>query len=255
MGKADSRYIQNAEHFFDQVAAVWIAHAPEDKLRSLYDSLPTDDEKNLFLRVGAFYRYLVKEGSYLFKNDEWKREMSFIDDTYKYVALFALIEALEVSSQYLDFYEWIQREAETKAIIVDANLVKTLEPLYHDYKAKYGSTQAVVTFFSRLNAYDQKLIRERLRIHKKEASLRKLALILYDIRSKFVHEARFVLWFGSLTTIGYHNDNVLTSNLTISDLCTLFEHGFLRRFGWKENAQQSPPRVRLRSGGATAGKA
>jgi hypothetical protein len=243
MPKRDYRYLENEEHFFDQVADVWIIHfGAKAELRGLYDLLPSNDEKNLFLRVGAFYRYLVKEGSFRFEDNEWNRGMSFIDDTYKYVALFALVEALEVSSKHVDFFKWLQLEAPTKTICANAHLVKTLEPLYRDYKAKYGSIHAAVTFFSRLDAPDQSLIQERLQIHKKEMSIKKLAQMLYEIRSQFVHEAHFVLWFGLGTTVGYHHDDVLTSRLSISDLCTLFEHGFLKRFGWKVDTQQRPAR-------------
>jgi hypothetical protein len=245
MPKDDYRYLENEAYYLDQVADVWIAHvASRSELSTFYDSLPSDEEKNLFLRVGAFYRYLVKEGSFLFEVNEWNRGMSFIDDTYKYIALFALIEALEVPSKHLDFYQWLQREAPMHAMAPDSPLVKTLEPLYREYKAEYGSIHAAVTFFSRLDTRDQNFIQDRFTIQEKEASLKKLAQKLYDIRSEFVHKAQFVLWFGQGTTGGYDHDDVLTSSLSMDDLCTLFEHGFLKRFGWKKDTQQDKSSVR-----------
>jgi hypothetical protein len=241
MPKDDFRYLDDESHFLDQVGAVWGTHvSPEAKLRVLYDALPSDDEKNLFLRVGSFYRYLVKEGSFRFDVDEWNRTMPFIDGTYKYVALFALVEALEIPSKHLDFFQWLQRNHPSLTMPPDAGVVEALEPLYCDYKREYGSTHAAVTFFSRLDASDQTLIQQRLQIDNKELSLKKLAQILYDIRSQWVHQAKFVLWFSNGVTVGHHHDDVLTSSLSMSDLTILFEHGFLKRFGWTGVTQQAP---------------
>jgi hypothetical protein len=241
MPKDDFRYMDNEAHFLDQVAAVWGAHvSPEATLRALYDALPSDDEKNLFLRIGSSYRYLVKEGSFRFDVADWNQGMPFIDDTYKYVALFALIEALEIPATHLDFFQWLQSNHSNWTMPADAGMVEALEPLYCDYKREYGSTHAALTFFSRLDTSDQALIQERLQICNKDLSLKKLAQMLYDIRSQWVHQAKFVLWFSRGTTVGYHHDAVLTSSLSISDLTTLFEHGFLKRFGWTGVTQQAP---------------
>ena len=35
--------------------------------------------------------------------------MSYIDDTYKYISLFSLIEALDTPGTYIDFYQWLIR--------------------------------------------------------------------------------------------------------------------------------------------------
>lgn len=81
-------------------------------------------------------------------------------------------------------------------------------------------------------------IKENLEIRNKETPLRKLAQILYDMRSKFVHEAQFVLGFGAAITVGLHDGHVLVNKLTMNDLRLLFERGFLKRFGWKADTQQ-----------------
>lgn len=239
MPKPDYRYIQNDEHYFNEVLAVLKRHVPQEAvLRQLLDDLPSIEEKNLFLRVGAFYRYLVREGRFHFEKDILNRAMPYIDDTYKFIAIFALVEALEVPNEYKDFYQWLVQEPPISEIDPSLDLIKTLEPLYRKYKTEYGSGQAVVRFFSRLDDHDQQLIQSRLQIIGKIPSLKTLAQILYDMRSEFVHEARFVLGFGQHTTIGHHDNAIIVNDLTISDLCVLFERGFLRRFGWTGSTQQ-----------------
>jgi hypothetical protein len=246
MPKPDYRYIQNEKHFFNEVLAVWGRHVPQEAvLRRLFENLSSVEEKNLFLRVGAFYRYLVREGRFHFERDDLNNSMSFIDDTYKFIAIFALVEALEVANEHKDFYQWLEKETLVSEIDPNLGLIRTLEPLYAKYKTEYGSRQAAVHFFSRLDDQDQQFIQSRLQLRGKTPSVQKLARILYDMRSKFVHEAQFVLGFGHLPSIVSHDKDIITNKMTISDLCTLFERGFLKRFGWTGSTRQ-PDRTRLR---------
>lgn len=113
-----------------------------------------------------------------------------------------------------------------------------LSNMYQDYKSKYGSRKAAVRFFERLDLDDKALIENKLKVRGKNLSIKKLSQLLYDLRSKFVHEARFILGFGSSTTISNYKSSTLTNNLTMDDLRALFERGFLKRFGWTTNTQQ-----------------
>ncbi len=237
MRDSEYLYLKNAEHFLTEIAAVWTRHLQSDEaLRELFEAIATEEEKDLFLRIGAFYRYLIVEGSFRFAKKEWNDGMSYVDDTYKYVAIFSLIEALETPPDYKDFYQWIQSKKDT-ALPLNKKPMSVLDHMYQNYKACHGSIQAAVRFFERLDPDDQALIEKKLKVHGTSPSPKKLSQLLYDMRSKFVHEARFILGFCPVTTVGTHNGSVLTNELTMDDLRTLFEHGFLKRFGWKENTQ------------------
>lgn len=239
MSDNEYRYLKNAEHFLKEISVVWSRHFHSDKeLRQLFETIETDEEKDLFLRVGAFYKFLVIEGAFRFDKKEWNDGMSYVDDTYKYIAIFSLIEALETPPDYKDFYEWIQNKKDT-AIPLNKKPMGVLEQMYQDYKAYHGSIRAAVRFFDRLDSEDKDFIEENLKINGKSSSLKSLSQLLYDLRSKFVHEARFILGFGAAGSIGTHNGNVLTNYLSMDDLRRFFEHGFLKRFGWEGNTQQS----------------
>jgi len=232
------RYLKNANHFLNEIGLVWIRYFQSDEeLRKLFEAITSDEERDLFLRIGSFYRYLIVEGSFRFDKQEWNKGMSYVDDTYKYVAIFSLIEALETPANYKDFYQWIQSKKDA-VLPLNKKPMSALDDMYRDYKAHHGSIQAAVRFFERLDQEDQSLVEKKLKVQGTSPSLKKLSQLLYDLRSKFVHEARFILGFGPVTTVGTHNGNILTNELTMNDLRILFEHGFLKRFGWQGNTQQ-----------------
>ncbi len=237
MRNAEYRYLKNAEDFLNDISKVWSRHLQSDKaIRELFDAIATNEEKDLFLRIGAFYRYLVVEGSFQFAKKEWNDGMSYIDDTYKYVAIFSLIEALETAPVFKDFFQWVQGK-KTTPIPLNKSPMSVLSNMYQDYKSKYGSTKAAIRFFERLDLDDQALIENKLKVRGKNLSIKKLSQLLYDLRSKFVHEGRFILGFGSSTTISNYKSSTLTNKFTMDDLRSLFERGFLKRFGWTKNTQ------------------
>lgn len=239
MKDSEYRYLKYVEHHLKEIETVWGRHLESDEaLRKLFEAIATDEEKDLFLRIGTFYKYLIVEGSFHFPKKELNVGMSYVDETYKYVAIFSLIEALETRPDYQDFYKWIQAKKNT-AIPLNKKPMSVLDQMYKDYKAHYGSTQAAVKFFERLDRVDQTMIENKLKVHGTDSSLKKLAQFLYDMRSKFVHEAHFILSFGPITTAGIHNKSFISSKLTMGDLRMLFEHGFLKRFGWNGITQQS----------------
>ena len=238
MSDKEYRYLKNAEHFLNEIGEVWNRHFKSDKeLRQFFETIATDEDKDLFLRVGAFYRYLVIEGSFRFDKEDWNDGLSYIDDTYKYIAIFSLIEALETPPDYKDFYEWIQSKKDT-AIPLNKKPMAILNQMYQDYKAHHGSNRAAVRFFDRLDSEDKAFIANKLKINGESSPLKRLSQLLYDLRSKFAHEARFILGFGSVVSVGTYNGNILTNNLSIDDLRRFFEYGFLKRFGWKGTTQQ-----------------
>jgi hypothetical protein len=234
MDRSELRYLKNAEFYLGNVFAVWgrYFHSSEDDFRSFFENISSDKDKDLFLRVGSFYRFLVAEGRFLFEQKEWNDGMSYIDETYKYIAIFSFIEALESPKKYVDFFQWLQKENKEKRLSFDKAPMEVISQSYKAYKDDHGSINAAVRFFSRLDKGDQLLIKDKFKIYNydQERSIKEIAQVLYQIRSLFVHEAQLVKFFSGTLTVGRVKENIVMGDLSIQELKTLFERGFLERF-------------------------
>lgn len=86
MTKDVLRYLNNAKPYLKHVLAVWSKYfASEQEFRDFFAAISDERDKDLFLRVGSFYRFLVLEGHFHFEDEDWNRGMSYIDDSYKYM--------------------------------------------------------------------------------------------------------------------------------------------------------------------------
>lgn len=173
MDGSELRYLKNTEHYLENVLAVWGRYfESEGVFRRFFESISTDKDKDLFLHVGSFYRFLVVESHFLFGRKQWDDAMSYINDTYKYIAIFSFIEALDSPKEYADFYQWLQKEYKAKRLSFDRAPMKVISRSYEEYKKIHGATKAAVRFFSRLDQGCQFLIQDKLRIHDKESSIK-----------------------------------------------------------------------------------
>ena len=238
MTKPQLKYLKDSDAYLKHVISIWGKYFSSVRvLKEFFDKITTDQEKDLFLRVGSFYRFLVIEGKYQFKKSKWNSGMSYIDETYKYIALFSLIEALDSPGEYFDFYQWLHRNKKEIEANSEMKVFSVLDDSYKKYKSEHGATHAAVLFFSRLERDDQEFIQKSLKIRGKQRSLKQLAQFLYGIRSQFVHKACLVLNFGDKISVGRPKGKSIISNMSIKDLCNLFEHGFLKRFGYQGSTQ------------------
>ena len=229
------KYLKESEAYLKHVVSVWGKYfAAQRDLKIFFDKIDSDEEKDLFLRVGSFYRFLVVEGKYQFSRSIWNNGMSYIDDSYKYIAIFSLIEALDSPSKYIDFYQWLHRNKKDINLDIETPFLSKIDNAYKKYKSEYGATNAAIQFFSRLDKEDQLFIQNSLKIKGKQSSLKQLSQFLYNIRSQFVHQANLVLNFGGIISVGRQRKKNIVVNVSIKDMCWLFEHGFLKRFGHKE---------------------
>ena len=195
-------------------------------------SLPSDEAKDQFLRIASFYRYLVKDGSFKFIDPELNKYMSYIDDSYKYIAVFALIESIYESEKFVDFYTFIKTKRNKIEFPIESQ--SELDKIHERYKEVHGSIKMAIHFFDGLDELDKEKIKNCFAIAKEEKPIIALAKLMYQIRSEFVHRAKFVLSFGNNPSIGYIGKKVLINSLNIKDLMVLFEHGLLRHFGYKK---------------------
>ena len=225
---ADYRYVKN-EAAYLPIAESALAdrfNAGND-FHSFYAAIGTPERKNLFLRTTSFYYYLIKKGDWVVSAPDCDPVIDYFTNSYKTVGLFALIESLSDDS-HEDFHAWLTSDA--RAPIFPVASPKQLSDLHSEYKATFGSIRRCVTFFGRLPQDRQKELCGAVRMDRKPmASIKTLAEYLYDIRSKFVHQADLVLQMSGST---YHlgHKKLIHTQLTMPLLCAAFEEGLVAYF-------------------------
>jgi hypothetical protein len=186
------------------------------------DSIAADEEKSRFLKVASHYKFLVKDGRFSVPGYE---ETKYFDETYRFVALVALIEFVESSVSFKDFYAWLSKLA---AFPIQDQ--QALDALYEEYKGQFGVMHKMVSFFLRLDDPSKQQIESWIKVQGQPLAIDKLAKTLYDIRSKFVHEARLIVELSGMRTLSArHKAREIT--LPLEHLERIFERGVLLRFG------------------------
>lgn len=188
------------------------------------DSISADEEKGRFLKVASFYKFLVKDGRFSVPGYE---EAKDFDRTHRFVALVALIESVESNASYEEFHPWLRKSA---AFPIQDQ--QALDALSEQYKMEFGVRHKMVSFFLRLDDSSKQEIESWIKIEGQTLAIEKLARTLYDIRSKFVHEARIIVDLSGMRTFSArHKGREIT--LTLEQVQRIFERGVLLRFGYR----------------------
>jgi hypothetical protein len=210
------------------VAALALSNQFEsnEALDAFYEAIPKDEQKNMFLRASSTYYYMVKQGDWVVDARDCNPVIDYFTNTYKAVGLFAIIESLSDES-HQDFFQWLSEKAKEALPIADK---QTLAALHSQYKATYGSIRRCVAFFGRLSSSRQEELCRAVEINRKPIkNIKALSQYLYEIRSKFVHEADLVL---QLSGPMHHflPDKYVHTNLTLPTLFSAFEEGLVAYF-------------------------
>jgi hypothetical protein len=223
----DRRYVANSEAYLEVAYAALASRFPNRaSFDKFYTALPDDSRRNQFLRLASFYRYLVKKGDWHVHAEDSVPVVNYLTNSYKLVALFSLIESLS-DEPYVDFYSWLnQRDSATTFPIPDT---VTLTQLHEDYKESFGSIRRCVAFFRGLPLPRQNALCSAISIEGKPlSSIEEVAKFLYDLRSKFVHNAYLILEVSNHIVLSQRA--TVRTNLTLNDLLDLFEEGLLAWF-------------------------
>jgi hypothetical protein len=99
------RFIENEPFFLDYAWTVFQSWFHDRaSFQKKYDSIATSENKNEFLRLACYYLFFVKEGD--FSNPKYDvKELGFVDQTYKFIAVVALIESMYEEPEFIDFYQ------------------------------------------------------------------------------------------------------------------------------------------------------
>jgi len=227
----DLRYIQNQKKFLEySYIALEDNFGSREDFDSFFNSIESDEEKNLFLRSASFYLFIVKRGEWKLNISDVQESIDDLTNTFKYIALFSLIESLYSKDEYIDFYEYMMRHKNDLSLPIHKKLTAVLSETYEKYKSEFGTQRMALRFFESLDLEDIDLIKNRFTVRGSESPFKKLINILYKIRSKFVHQADLVVGFGRGASFGTVDKDKVLNKLSMEDLQNIFEHGLLKRF-------------------------
>lgn len=103
-------YLANKDAFMEySYLALQNLFASRNEFNSFFDAIKSDKQKNLFLKTASFYLFLVKHGDWIYDiQGVIDKRTDYLTDTYKYIAIFSLIESLN-SKRFIDFYDYLIR--------------------------------------------------------------------------------------------------------------------------------------------------
>ena len=221
------RYLRNEAAFKVDAFAVLKAHFQGRREFNHYYSAIPEAKLNEFLRVCVSYRYLAKHGDWKIKVRGYNPVIDYLTNSYKLVAIFSIIESLS-DLDYLDFYQWLTAKNRRQSFPIESR--KELDALYRDYKAEYGATRRCVAFFSGLPVEEQRQLCGSISVNKKPTvEIRKLAELLYNLRSSFVHKAEFAHELSGPILV-FTKAGVVESQLTVASILRAFELGIIEHF-------------------------
>jgi hypothetical protein len=226
--KKDLRYLRDKNKFLEfSYIALKEQFRSKNEFISFFNSIEGAEQQNLFLKTASFYLFLVKQGDWIVDINRSIPKVGYLTDTYKYIGLFSLIESLQ-TEKFIDFYSYlIRRKSKVQFPINDKN---KLENWYKKYKEEFGSITQAVSFFKGLSKKRQGYLTETLEVGDAKPSIENLSKYLYELRSKFVHEAELILNMSESTTIGSNGKKIVVCKISIKDLMTFFEEGLVNYF-------------------------
>ena len=107
---------------------------------------------------------------------------------------------------------------------------KELEQLHRDYKRECGSIQQSNKFFKSLSAKRKADLKKNLEVKNAKPTIENLSKYLYNLRSKFVHEAQLVVNMSGRTTVSRNGKNIVICKLSLKKLMEFFEEGLITYF-------------------------
>jgi hypothetical protein len=224
----DLRFLDAKDTFLERAYLALKNQFPSrDAFDAYFNAIRDDEQKNLFLKTASFYLFLVKCGDWVVNVPNSDKVIDYFTNTYKYVAIFSLIESLS-EEQFVDFYQFLTRlKSRVEFPIADR---ATLDEHYEKYKQEFGSIRRCISFFKALSPQRQRELLSRFEVTGSEPTIENLAKYLYEMRSKFVHEAALVLHMSDGMSIGMQGGKIIVCSLSIKDTMQFFEEGLIEFF-------------------------
>lgn len=136
----DMRYLNDKDKFVgfahDVFGKYFESRADFD---TFFQHIEGEAQKNRFLKLASFYKFLIRDGKYVVSEPEFPTYIDYLDETYKFIALFSLIEALYAEDEFEQFFSWLMRRRKEGIFPVEDH--RHLEKLHTQYKSVHGFTQ------------------------------------------------------------------------------------------------------------------
>ena len=233
----DQRYLFNKTVFLEySYQALRDRFTTKDDFLVFFEAIENDEKKNLFLKTASFYLFLVKNGDWHVDIAGSNKTIDYLTDTYKYIAVFSLIESLQ-DNEFTDFYTFLVRRKTNVTFPIKDK--QDLEHWYRKYKKEYGSIHQSVNFFKSLTSQKKADLVKNLEVKIVTATIENLSKYLYDVRSRFVHEAQLIVNMSGRTTVSGYRKKVVVCKLSLNKLMEFFEDGLLIYFE-KHNDRMQP---------------
>jgi len=224
---SSGRFVANEAEFKLDAFAVLKTHFAGKRAFDRYYAAISDEKIDEFLRVCASYRYLAKHGDWKIKVRGYNPVIDYLTNSYKLVAVFSLIESLS-PLKHLDFYQWLTAKNREPSFPIASK--GDLEKLYAEYKADYGAIRRCIKFFSSLPQEEQERLCNSISVKGRQlAQIKKLAEILYNLRSSFVHNAEFAHALNGPILVSTRF-GVVKSQLSVAAVLRAFELGVIEHF-------------------------
>jgi len=224
----DLRFLDAKDTFLDRAYLALENRFPSrDVFITYFNTIKTDEQKNLFLKTASFYLFLIKCGDWVVDVPNSDKVIDYFTNTYKFVAIFSLIESLS-GKQFIDFYEFLTRRKSQIGFPIGERVI--LDKHYEKYKQEFGSIRRCISFFRALAPDRQRDLLSRFEVRGSKPTIENLAKYLYEMRSKFVHEGALVLHMSDGLSIGMQGGKIVVCNLSIKDAMLFFEEGLIAHF-------------------------
>ena len=191
--------------------------------------------KKKFLHISTIYLFLVKCGDWNVKVEESNAVVDYFTNSYKLVTLFSLIESLS-TEKYVDFFEWLNSKERKRDFPLGR---KDLGVKYDEYKSEYGSIKKCKTFFEALPSSEKTRLVKSFTLKSGELTIEEIASYLYNLRSKFTHEAEFILELGTIPHLVREADSYTFVKLSLNDFMNVFELGVIEYFKVKPETDEA----------------
>ena len=201
-----------------------------DECYSFFDGL-SEERRKKFFELSMFYNNFIKHPIIL---------DYYTSDSFALIMIFSLIEATVNEEKHLTFDEYLFKYFEP---ITDKDVLRVKQEEYFD---KFGTRRQVENFFKCcVDKECKEIFSYALRILSEDDNYKDLSIenkielnakLFYKWRSEFVHSAKIPRAFKRVGLYSANISNkkvVFTTAYTKEDFALLFEHGFLRYFGYK----------------------
>lgn len=204
---------------------------------SYYTTIAKVEDKNRFLRIASNYLFLCKRGDWVVNVPHRSNPVvSYFTNSFKLTVLCALIESVyDDTPKWKNLVEYLLRPENKGSFPIPGSA--RLRELSDSYNEKFGATRRLRKFLCCLPAKSRDDLLAKFKINGKLATVNRLADLLYQARSSFVHNVEFVLVLDApiFDRIGKKS---IFSKARIHDLMNAFEIGLIAHFSTRVAQKQ-----------------